>query len=282
MTSPVLPAEPVGRVVFATATLSFVGGFVDVVGFIALFGLFTAHVTGNFIMLGLEMVHATKLAIAKLLAVPIFIVMVALTRLFVLHYEKKGESPWRAMLLAQAALLACFMIAGGMTTPHEDPNDLGPVIAGLLGVMAMAVQNAGSRLILANHGPTTMMTGNTTQAVIDLVDLLRGLPGETPQARKRLILLVPAILAFTAGALLGALSYVTFSFLVFDRSHRGAARRGVDGGGEACDERLNLAGGEGMMTSLRVLLLVGSAAVAGCATPMTQAGQALKRVDRPS
>ena len=136
----------------------------------------------------------------------------ALTRLFVLHYEKKGDSSWREMLLAQAALLTCFMIAGGMTTPHEDPNDLGPVVAGLLGVAAMAVENAGSRLILANHGPTTMMTGNTTQAVIDLVDLLRGLPEETPQARKRLKLLVPAILAFTAGALLGALSYVTFSF----------------------------------------------------------------------
>jgi hypothetical protein len=58
MTEPVLPVEPVGRAVGATATLSFVGGFVDVVGFIALFGLFTAHVTGNFIMLGLEMVHA--------------------------------------------------------------------------------------------------------------------------------------------------------------------------------------------------------------------------------
>ena len=38
--------------------------------------------------------------------------MVPLTRLFVLHYEKKGESPWREMLLAQAALLTCFMIAG--------------------------------------------------------------------------------------------------------------------------------------------------------------------------
>ena len=68
MTDPFLPVEPVGRAVGATATLSFVGGFVDVVGFIALFGLFTAHVTGNFIMLGLEMVHATKLAIAKLMA----------------------------------------------------------------------------------------------------------------------------------------------------------------------------------------------------------------------
>jgi uncharacterized membrane protein YoaK (UPF0700 family) len=57
-----------------------------------------------------------------------------------------------------------------------------------------------------------MMTGNTTQAVIDLVDLLRGLPGEYPQAKKRLKLLIPAILAFTAGALLGAYAYVTFSF----------------------------------------------------------------------
>jgi uncharacterized membrane protein YoaK (UPF0700 family) len=51
MTEPVLPVEPVGRAVGATATLSFVGGFVDVVGFIALFGLFTSHVTGNFSML---------------------------------------------------------------------------------------------------------------------------------------------------------------------------------------------------------------------------------------
>ena len=118
MTEPVLPVEPVGRAVGATATLSFVGGFVDVVGFIALFGLFTAHVTGNFIMLGLEMVHATKLAIAKLLAVPIFIVMVALTRLFVLHYEKRAVSV-AEMLLAQAALLDCFMIAGGLTAPHD-------------------------------------------------------------------------------------------------------------------------------------------------------------------
>jgi Protein of unknown function (DUF1275)/WD domain, G-beta repeat len=138
MTEQVLPVEPVGRAVGATATLSFVGGFVDVVGFIALFGLFTAHVTGNFIMLGLEMVHATKLAIAKLLAVPIFIMMVALTRLFVLHYEKRGESPWREMLLAQAALLARFMIAGGLTTPHEDPNELGPVVAGLVRVWDLA------------------------------------------------------------------------------------------------------------------------------------------------
>jgi len=48
------------------------------------------------------MVHTTKLAIAKLLAVPIFIVMVALTRLFVLHHEKKGV----VALLAVAWMVA--------------------------------------------------------------------------------------------------------------------------------------------------------------------------------
>jgi uncharacterized membrane protein YoaK (UPF0700 family) len=90
MTNPVLPVEPVGRAVGAMSTLSFVGGFVDVVGFIALFGLFTAHVTGNFIMIGLEMVHATELAIAKLLAGRS---LSCLTRLFVLHYEKRGRVP---------------------------------------------------------------------------------------------------------------------------------------------------------------------------------------------
>lgn len=86
MTNPVLPVEPVGRAVGAMSTLSFVGGFVDVVGF----GLFTAHVTGNFIMIGLEMVHATELAIAKLLAGRS---LSCLTRLFVLHYEKRGRVP---------------------------------------------------------------------------------------------------------------------------------------------------------------------------------------------
>jgi hypothetical protein len=68
MTNPVLPAElwP-GR--WRDRHLVIRGGYVDVVGFIALFGLFTAHVTGNFILIGSELVHPEKtLAIAKLLA----------------------------------------------------------------------------------------------------------------------------------------------------------------------------------------------------------------------
>jgi uncharacterized membrane protein YoaK (UPF0700 family) len=213
MTGPVLPAEPFGRAVGVTTTLSFVAGYVDVVGFIALFGLFTAHVTGNFILIGSELVHPEKtLAIAKLLALPVFIAVVVLTRLAVLREEKRGRAPWLGLLLMQVVLLAGFMLSGATTAADADPNDLGQILAGLLGVAAMAVQNAGTRLILANHAPTTLMTGNLTQAIIDLVDIYRARPEESAEARDRVKRLAPAVFAFAAGALAGAYAYVIFSY----------------------------------------------------------------------
>ncbi len=41
------------------ALLSFNGGYVDTAGFLALQGLFTAHVTGNFVTLGAAVVFGT-------------------------------------------------------------------------------------------------------------------------------------------------------------------------------------------------------------------------------
>jgi len=45
-----------GPLVIGTG-LVFSAGFVDTVAFIALFGLFTAHVTGNFVLIGSELAH---------------------------------------------------------------------------------------------------------------------------------------------------------------------------------------------------------------------------------
>src|ERR1700743_2582766 len=62
--------------------LSFNAGFVDTAGFLALQGLFTAHVTGNFVTLGASLVLGTSGAIAKLLALPVFCAVVIAARLF--------------------------------------------------------------------------------------------------------------------------------------------------------------------------------------------------------
>src|ERR1700755_1409266 len=61
--------------------LSFNGGYVDTAGFLALQGLFTAHVTGNFVTFGAAMAHGTSGAVAKLLALPVFCAVVVLTRM---------------------------------------------------------------------------------------------------------------------------------------------------------------------------------------------------------
>lgn len=207
-----LPTEPLRRAIGATATLAFVAGFVDVVGFIALFGLFTAHVTGNFVIIGSEIVQSSSGVIAKLLALPVFVAVVGLTRVAVLHHEQRDRPVLPTLLAAQTALLALFMLAGLTASPIRNPDAAGPIFAGLLGVAAMAVQNALSRLVLANHPATTIMTGNTTQAVIDFVDMYRGHPEIAEKARDRVARMAPGILAFALGAILGAYGFAALSF----------------------------------------------------------------------
>jgi uncharacterized membrane protein YoaK (UPF0700 family) len=61
--------------------LSLNAGYVDTAGFLALSGLFTAHVTGNFVTLGASLALGTSGAVAKMLALPIFCAVVVATRL---------------------------------------------------------------------------------------------------------------------------------------------------------------------------------------------------------
>jgi uncharacterized membrane protein YoaK (UPF0700 family) len=63
------------------ALLSFNGGFVDTAGFLGLQGLFVAHVTGNFVTLGAALVQGSHGIVGKILALPEFIVVIALARL---------------------------------------------------------------------------------------------------------------------------------------------------------------------------------------------------------
>ena len=67
--------------------LSLNAGFVDTAGFLALQGLFTAHVTGNFVTLGASLVLGTSGAVAKLLALPVFCVVVMAVRPYIRTFD---------------------------------------------------------------------------------------------------------------------------------------------------------------------------------------------------
>ncbi|MGT2493191.1 DUF1275 family protein [Cupriavidus basilensis] len=92
------------------------------------------------------------------------------------------------------------------------PAPGGAALTGMLAVVAMGIQNALSRTALADLGPTTIMTGNTTQIVIDLVDLSSAGPEQAGAIHVRLRKMLPAVAGFAAGAVLGALAFAAVSF----------------------------------------------------------------------
>ena len=51
-----LPLMPLSRALRLTIPLAFIAGIVDVVGFVSLFGMFTSHFTGNFVVVEKEIV----------------------------------------------------------------------------------------------------------------------------------------------------------------------------------------------------------------------------------
>src|SRR5476649_1594973 len=189
--------------------LSFNGGFVDTLGFLALQGLFTAHVTGNFVTLGVSIVHGTSGALPKLIALPVFVLVVGLTHLAAVAIHRRGLAPLRLLLVTHTLILAAFAFLAIIWGPFTDGDSATALITGMTGVTAMAIQNAISRQHMKGTPPTTLMTGNVTQVSIDLASLLSR---PDPESRAAIIVrlkpLGQSIVGFAAGCIGAALMYL--------------------------------------------------------------------------
>ena len=89
--------------------LSWVAGFVDTSAFIILFGLFTAHVTGNIALAGSSFVSSDgETTITRLLMLPTFMLAVALTSLLARYARCQKWSVFAVLLTAEAIALGVF------------------------------------------------------------------------------------------------------------------------------------------------------------------------------
>jgi uncharacterized membrane protein YoaK (UPF0700 family) len=185
--------------------LSLTAGSVDVISFLGLGGLFTAHITGNLVILAAHLVSGDAAPLAPILSVPVFMIALGLTRLLAAGLESLQVGSLRPLLVLQFLSLAGFLVLGAGAGPHLDPNAPTAILAGMLGVTAMAVQNALVQLSLEGAPAAAVMTSNITRFVMDVGTMLLARdPSQTDGARGRVKHAWPAILGFAAGCGIGA------------------------------------------------------------------------------
>jgi uncharacterized membrane protein YoaK (UPF0700 family) len=188
--------------------LSVNGGYVDAAGYLALHGLFTTHVTGNFVTLGATLVLGTSGALAKVLALPMFCLVVMAVRLLSVALVAKNLPALRTILALKVTLLTLGAALAIVFGPFDNGDGWAALLTGMSLVAAMAIQNAIHRIHMGALPPTTIMTGNTIQIMIDLADLLRGVSGAARDAiRLRLSRMSASVTAFAAGCAAAALMY---------------------------------------------------------------------------
>src|SRR3984885_2916230 len=194
--------------------LSFNAGFVDTAGFLALQGLFTAHVTGNFVTLGASLVLGTSGAIAKLLALPVFCIVVIAARWFGTLLSHRSAHPFVPLLVLKVLLLTAGSALAIHFGPFHDGDSLQAIATGMVLVAAMAIQNAVHRVHLGSSPPSTLMTGTTTQIMLDVADrIYPRLGAEAPPAR--LIQMSTNVIVFAVGCGVAALLFVRFGVWCF-------------------------------------------------------------------
>lgn len=187
--------------------LAFLSGFVDTAAFIHMQGLFVAHVTGNFVLLGAALASGGAVAgkgpeVLQLAALPVFVLAAMLTG--ALAMRMMGERGLAVTLWSAALLMiAVGAVSAGLGAgPWDAPS-------AMVLIAAMGMLNAAHRMNASMGPPFAVMTGNVAALAIRAGVLLGITPraaddkGSAAEAK-----MLRAVIGFAAGCAAGALAQV--------------------------------------------------------------------------
>jgi uncharacterized membrane protein YoaK (UPF0700 family) len=186
--------------------LSVIAGMVDLIGFLTLGHIFTAHITGNIVVLAAVLVSGGALNLAQALAIPVFMLAVAAVWLLTRTTGTRGPRLIRLLLLIQFLLLAAVLTFSVVTHHSANPHGVMAGIAIEIAVSAMACQFALLRLALPGAPSTAVMTGNLTSTVLSLLDTMWSRHPVLEGAARRLRTLLPVVLGFFGGCVAAAIA----------------------------------------------------------------------------
>lgn len=187
---------------YVTLLLTMIAGYCDTVTFVAADSIFSAHVTGNFIVFAYQIIKGSDAhAWIKLLTFPIFIFAVIVGgRIALKSVNRYTILFWEGIILVLCG--AASYVFGYL----EIFSEWAMYIVAMTTVFAMGLQNAFGKLFAKEtHGPTTMMTGNVTQASLDLGNLIKNGTNDADSLlsfKKQLV----TIFGFLIGCFLGAVA----------------------------------------------------------------------------
>jgi uncharacterized membrane protein YoaK (UPF0700 family) len=195
----------INRFIFTSIILSFVAGYADTSTFVGADGLFSAHVTGNFVIFAYDIVtNQIAGSWIKLIAFPVFILAVFISTLIIDHVNDDKRAVNRLIILEGFLLIIAGLISWFYRYENKAPilKDLIPMFV----VFALGLQNACGRFFAKEVlAPTTVMTGNVTQLIIDLTGYLKNKDLEKQNLELRVVHAMYVILPFLIGCISGGL-----------------------------------------------------------------------------
>lgn len=210
-----------------TVWLSFVGGFVDAAGAVCLFGLLPSHITANLVSIGsmhpLDASGSDGATLFRVALLPVFILSVVMTVVAAkVAHQWVGPRRTPIVLLGSMSLvfLTIWAVVLGLELPFDRHDDSGTRLLSLGVIAVMGVQNTLTRVSIWKLPPTTVMTGNTVQLLVDLVELGLAAPSEPPdEARReitqRLRKFSAPLLGFLVGATTGSILAASWGAAAF-------------------------------------------------------------------
>jgi uncharacterized membrane protein YoaK (UPF0700 family) len=152
--------------------LSIIAGMVDLSGFVMLGQIFTAHITGNLVLVVADSIDGGSFNPVPVLSLPAFMAALALVWLLARWLNLMGRRLAHILLMLQLVLLALVLAISVAADTRAHPDGAAAGLAAMIAVSAMACQYALFRLAIPSAISTAVMTGNLTNTVLALMDLL--------------------------------------------------------------------------------------------------------------
>src|SRR5262245_31717489 len=195
-----------GRKAWLVALLSATAGAVDVIGFQRL-GLFTAHITGNVVVVAAEAVSGGPPRRLQILAIPVFMFAVAGTWGIARTLDRRGVAIVKPLLVVQCLLIAGVLLTSVIGRDNASQASSVQSVAAMLAVSAMACQVAMLHVALPGVPSTGVMTGNLTQIVLSALDVASSRQSNDA-ARIQLTAAARSFVGFFFGCTTGALAVI--------------------------------------------------------------------------